>query len=342
MLASLCVLALAAGVAACGSDDDGGGGSGGGDKNVTVGYVSPVGAQPGQQDIAFGMKAAAEGLGWKTKVLDANLSPDAQVSNLDTLLNQQTSGVSTWALDPGSLSGVFSRANSEEVPVVGVNSPVPGVNTDVKWERYECEKGGSADKTAQYIAERQAKAKVLIVGSPPVPSLLKGIACFKKQAQAAGLEVVGQVDNVKDTSATAQPLVADMLTKNPDIQAIWAYNDSSALGASAAVVATGKEVWSGDKKGVMIFGGNADKEALEAIKQGRLTMTLDPNNVETGFAMVKAWAVPLEDDKPISDMPKEIIIDSTLYDADNIDEYIPPRERKITLDNLPIYQRPSS
>ena len=53
-------------------------------------------------------------------------------------------------------------------------------------------------------------------------------------------------------------------------------------------------------------------------------------------------SIPLKDGKPISDMPKEIIIESTFYDKDNIDDFVPDRERKLTFDNLPIYERPSS
>ena len=76
---------------------------------------------------------------------------------------------------------------------------------------------------------------MLAIGGPPVPSIQAYEKCFAENAERNGLTIVGKAHNTKDTAATAQPIVADLLTKTPDVDAIWAYNDASALGASAAL-----------------------------------------------------------------------------------------------------------
>ena len=79
-----------------------------------------------------------------------------------------------------------------------------------------------------------------MIGGPPVPSITNYTNCFVKAAKTAGLKIVGKQNNVKDTAATAQPIVQDLRTKHPDVNAIWCYNDPSCLGAGAVVRSSGR------------------------------------------------------------------------------------------------------
>lgn len=337
------VLVVAAlGVSACGEDEEeSAGGSASAEepakKDVKIGYASPVASQPNQQDIAAGMESGAESLGWEVAVLDSDLSPDKQVANVESFITQQKDAIVSWTLDPGAVGGAYARASEEGMPIVGFNSAGDGINTNVVWERYTCGEDGSHQQSAEYFAERKPSAKVLILGPPPVPPLVAGMECFKKHAEQAGLEIVEQQDNVKDTAATATPLAANMLTKHPDADVIWSYNDTTALGAAAAVEAANKNVYSEeDEDGIIIMGSNGDAEAIEAIKAGRMTMTFDTNAAATGWAAIKAFNVVFGEGKEVSEMPKEILLESTLWDGSNVNEYLPQKERQYTLDSLPI------
>jgi ribose transport system substrate-binding protein len=261
-----------------------------------VAYISPIGAQPGQQVISSGMEAGAKELGWDYTVLDANLSADKQVSHVDTLLNMKAKAFSTWSLDPNAVAGAFARAKDAGVPVIGLNSAGEGVTNTVWWATNVCTKGGAYDQQAAWIAKKQAGAKVVVVGGPPVPSIQANVKCFTEAAKAAGLDVIDQIDNTKDSQANAATIVADELLRHPDAQVFWTYNDSSALGVSAAVLAGGKRVYGATgTDGIMIFGLNADPDALTAIKEGRLTGTWDPNNFASGLAMILAIQTVLKD-----------------------------------------------
>jgi ribose transport system substrate-binding protein len=122
-----------------------------------------------------------------------------------------------------------------------------------------------------------------------------------------------------------------MLTKNPDIDAIFAYNDPSALGAAAVLKGAGKDAWSGDKEGIIVIGINATADAIDAIKSGVMTATYDPNSAQAGAAAVAALALVIKDKKPSSAMPKKIVIKTKRWDIDNADEYVEPFKREITL-----------
>jgi ribose transport system substrate-binding protein len=123
-----------------------------------------------------------------------------------------------------------------------------------------------------------------------------------------------------------------MFTAHPDLQAIWAYNDPSALGASAVMQASGKQVWSGTTEGVIVIGNNGDPNAIEAIKAGTLTLTYDENTFEAGVAAIEALKPVLAEGKPVSTLPKKLWVKSTMYDADNVDQYVLPSHRKVSGD----------
>src|SRR5580765_150381 len=237
-------------------------GSASGAKSATglkLGESSPVLSNPNQQAVAHGEDLAAKLEGWSVKHLDANLSPSKQVSDVDTFINLGVKGIITWTLDPGTVAAAYKRALAQNIPIVDFGSTSNVTSTVYDERGYGCSMG---NKAAQYISSRIPKAKVLVVGGPPVPSITNYTNCFVKAAKAQGLVVQEVQKNVNDTATTAQPIVQSMLTKYPDTQAIWCYNDPSALGAGAVVKSAGKTVWSGsNKSGIIIEGANGSADA---------------------------------------------------------------------------------
>jgi ribose transport system substrate-binding protein len=333
-IAAAVMVALA--IAACGSEDR----NGSSGHATKVAYSNPVGAQPGQQDIVFGFKGGANELGWTAESIDANLSPDKQVADIATMVAQGEHGIASWTLDPGAAVGAYGQAHAAHIPVVGVNSQGPGIDATVWWEINRCGAGSPIAELTKYIAMEKPGGKVLEIGGPPVPSIQAYERCFAENAKKNGLVLVGTPHNTKDTAATAQPIVADLLTKNRDVDAIWAYNDASALGASAALISDGGKVYDGSGDGVIVFGQNGDLDAITAIRQHRLTGTLDPDPVATGWALIKALSGFVGKTK-VDNPPKELVVKSDRWTLDNIDDYKPPRERHYTLATVPLVDLPA-
>ena len=190
----------------------------------------------------FGFKGGAEELGWTAESIDANLSPDKQVADIATMVTQGQDGIASWTLDPGAAAGAYGQAKAAGIPgrrreLRGHGHRRDGVVGDQPVRRRVADRGAHASTSR----EERPGAKVLEIGGPPVPSIQAYEKCFAENAKRNGLTIVGKAHNTKDTAATAQPIVADLLTKNPEVDAIWAYNDASALGASAALIADGRE-----------------------------------------------------------------------------------------------------
>jgi ribose transport system substrate-binding protein len=331
LFATAAALMAALAIAACGNDDE----SGSSGDATKVAYSNPIGAQPGQQDIVFGFNAGANELGWTAESIDANLSPDKQVADIATMVTQGQDGIASWTLDPGAAAGAYGQAKAAGIPVIGVNSEGTGIDATVWWQLNLCGTRSPVAELAKYIAKEKPGAKVLAIGGPPVPSIQAYEKCFAENAEKNGLTVVGKANNTKDTAATAQPIVADLLTKYPDVDAVWAYNDASALGASAALTSDGKKVYDGSNDGVIVFGQNGDADAIMAIRERRLTGTLDPDPVATGWALIKALSGFVGEDK-VANPPKELVVKSDTWTLENLGDYRPPRERSYTLDTVPL------
>ncbi|UGS33835.1 sugar ABC transporter substrate-binding protein [Capillimicrobium parvum] len=296
-----------------------------GAEEVVIGHVSPNLSNPTLAALDLGQKRAAQQLGWSVRTVDAGLSPDRQVSSIDTLINLRVGALTTWVLDPGPVDAALGRTRDADIPVVTFNSPSELVNTNIKTELSTSCKPFSYE--ADYIAERIPGASVLVIGSPPVPALQFRIKCFTDAAKAAGLKVLDREDNMEDSAARSQAITQDLLTKYPDTDAVWAYNDPTAIGAAAAVTSAGRDVWSGDKEGVIVIGNNGDADAIAAIRAGALTLTYDENTFEAGAAAVEVLVPVLRDGKPVSSMPAERAIPSDPVDASNVEEWVAPEER---------------
>jgi ABC-type sugar transport system substrate-binding protein len=116
-----------------------------------IGESSPILSNPNQQAITRGEQLAAKTFGWKVKTIDANLSPDKQVSDVDTLVNLGVKGLITWTLDAGAAGAAYKRATDKGIPVIDYGS-TSNVTSAVFDERgYKCTAGV---KAAGWIAKR--------------------------------------------------------------------------------------------------------------------------------------------------------------------------------------------
>lgn len=302
--------------------------------DVLIGNIAPVAAQPSQAILADAIAKFAAEEGWSYRMLDANLSPDRQVSHVDTFVTLGADVIASWSLDPNAVAAAYTRAQQQGVKVIGVNSDGQGVDQSVWWDVQICVPGGVYERNANWIAERKPGAKVIVFGGPPVPSIQNNKACFIDAAKAAGLEVIATPDNTQDTTANAAAMAADLLVRHPDVEAVWAYNDNTALGFSASLFASGKTVWkAGEEGGVMVFGTNGDEIAIDAVRSGRLTGTWDPDYIAFGGAVVLMAKQLLETPDAA---PEPLVVRSMLVTAETVDDYIENEDREYTLESLPL------
>jgi ribose transport system substrate-binding protein len=313
-------LALAIGasltLAACGSGSDSGSSGGGGKGDFTVGISNAQGAQPILKLTQDSFTAAAKRDGIKVKALDAQLDPAKQVTDVDQLVAQKVDLIVVYPLDANSLKPALNRAKAAGIKVVGwagMASPDadPGVLTS------NVDTGGSyrgSKLLGDYVKEKLGgKGKVLGVGlGVPVPALETMVSQYEKNVtDGTDITWIGRVDNPTDDIAGGQKVVATALTKyQNDVQAIMAYNDSSAIGAAVAAKAAGL-------KDVVIVGQNGDED-------GRLSATVDLVPWRTGLILETVSKAILDGKK----VPTYIESPTELFTKENLADRVPWDEAK--------------
>lgn len=307
-----------------------------GGTGAKVSYISPVAAEPGQQQVNVGLERGAKELGWTETVLNSALSSSKQVSNIETAISQGDNAITSWTLEPLAAAGAYEKAQAAGIPVIGANSKGQGVSSTVWWQFELCEPNGPMAEDAKMIAKIYPHAKTIMLGFDAAESTKEESTCFAKEAKKAGLDIINETNNEADTSAGSEAVFQPLLTKYPEVQAVWSYNDETALGASAALISAGKKVATQSGGGVVVIGHNGDADAIEAIKAKRLSWTWDPNNVATGYASIKLMKEALEGGKGAK--PKSVVIKSELVDAENVGKYVSPLKRKYTINELPIVE----
>ena len=298
---------------------------------LVIGYSDPLASEEGLRAVGYGARQAIKKLKlpWTVRELDAKLSADKQVSDVDTFVSLGVKGIMSWTLDPGAADAAYKRARNAGIAMIGLNSTskyfnsVMAADTDTTCR--------VANQQAAYIAKLVPGAKVLAIGGPPVPSITLSTNCFLKAAKREGLNVLESQNETTGTQAGGQRVAENLLLKHPDVQALWVFSDGDALGAAAALAASGKQVWSGNNKGIVLVSRNGVQAAIDAVKAGRMTATWDNNQPLLGAAAVQILKKILVDKVPPSKIPKRVAIPSQRWDLTTIGKYKSPLKRAVPL-----------
>jgi ribose transport system substrate-binding protein len=325
------LVCVALGTAACGGAEASSSGDGG-DERV-IGYSNPQGSQVSLQSIAYGAEQAIEQLDvpWTVNEIDAKVSGDKQVSDIDTMIAQQVDGIASWTLNSGAMEPAYARATAAGIPVFGLNSESPSVVTNIKTETDStCIVG---EEQAAFIAERTPNARVLAVFGPEIPSITFTGQCFRDAAAAAGLTIVDEVTDTTMSEASGQAVAEPLLAANRGtFDAVWVFSDQTGVGVSAALMQEGVDIWTEtDKSGVVVVSRDGAASAAENVKRGVLSASWDGNFPEIGAAVAQLLHQHYVDGVALEDLPEEVVIPATRYDSTNIDDYEGELERAVDL-----------
>jgi ribose transport system substrate-binding protein len=310
----------------------------GADKKIKIGVSISLEANNTVKTWFEGIKARGESYGFEVVGIDANGDPGKQASDIDSLLAQNVDAVVVWPLDADALRPAINRVKEKDIPIMGIDFNVKkggtdyGLTNEVILGREE-----TAVQVAKLMAETfTEKTEVAGIGyAVPVPGNMFVMEKFKSEVNTYNhLKWVGQQNNQTDNISGAEPLMNNMLTKNPNIKAVFAYNDESAIGAAQAALNSNKTLYSKENPdGIMIIGFNADESGIKAIKEGKEYATYNLNPVKAGAISVDYIHQLLVDKKDSSEIPKEVLTSSPMITLENVSEFIPWKDEIEAIQN---------
>lgn len=285
---------------------------GGGDlAGLVYGIPSPLATEPGEHNINLGITCFAEANGGEVITLDANLDVNQQINDFDSLLAQGANVLPFLALDPNAFEGPFERADEAGAIVVELYNP----NSTTPGKVYEDSRAAGEDAVELVAEQFPDGAKALVIGGPPIPAVIERTGGFTDNAEANGIEILEQADNLQDNVNDARTLADDLLTKHPDVQVVFGFNDNSAIGAGLAAESRGLDL--------MIFGINGTQEGIDAVRDGTITATYEADQWLMGYTAAEMGANLHAGQETETD----VAIDMRRWDESNADEWVPAEEK---------------
>ena len=221
--------------------------------------------------------AKASGVKYFAQAVESDQSPEPQLNLCNTMLERKPIAMLIAAINSTNLLQCLRAAQEAGIKVADLDGTIdPAV---LKKEgisilfRIGADNKAAGEQGADYLASRlgkDARGPVLVIGglpgSPGGEQRVKAFAA-KLNLLAPGLEVVASLPGDWDRGKAAS-IASDILTRDPDLVAIFAANDTMALGAVESIYAAGKG------QQVTIIGVDGTADAVKSIKDGRLTASV--------------------------------------------------------------------
>lgn len=298
-----------AGTAACGRGDADGGGPGeGSGKSVTL-SLSTLN-NPFFVDVRDGAQEAADEQGIDLTVVDSQNDSTAQTDQIASAVSSGAEGLIINAVDSDAAAAAVAPALSGDLPVIGVDRAVNGVDI-TSLVSSDNVAGGSqaADALAASIGE---EGKVIVLQGQPGTSASRdrGAGFTEGIAAYPGIEVVA-MQTANFDRAQALDVATNLLQANPDVVGIFAENDEMALGAVQALGAR-----AGDDVFVVGFDGTDD--GLAAVESGTMVATIAQQPRELGRQAVELMAEALDGTTVDTEVPVAV----ETVTKDNVEDYL--------------------
>jgi ribose transport system substrate-binding protein len=294
------VLALVA-VASCAKSD-----SAGSAKKRTVGVTLLTREDEFYRQLEEGLREGAEAAGFDLTVTSGDRDLAKQQSQIDNFIVQKVSAIIVCPVDSKGIGPAIEKANAAKIPVFTADIAAQGGKV-ISHVASDNVAGGKL--AAQYIAKAIGdKGDVGLVAERDVQSTIDREAGFTRELSThANIKLVSVIDGsgTRDKSLKAAD---DMLQAHPNLAAVFAINDESALGVLASAQ-------SRHKSKLVVVGYDAAPEAQKAISGGtplRADVAQQPK--EIGKKTIAAIAAYLAGTPPAATIPVPVRI----IDADSL------------------------
>ncbi len=221
--------------------------------------------------------AKEAGVSYFVQAAESDQAAEPQLNLCNTMLERKPVAMITAAINSTNLLPCLKAAQEAGIKVVDLDGNLDPAVLEAEGVaitfRIGSDNVAAGGQGAEYLVSKlgaDATGPVLVIeglsGNITGQKRATGFADKLKEL-APGLEIVASLPGDWDRGKAAT-ITNDILTRNPDLVAIFAANDGMALGAVEAVYAAGK----GEQ--VTIIGVDGNVDAVKSIKDGRLNASV--------------------------------------------------------------------
>jgi ribose transport system substrate-binding protein len=242
---------------------------------------------------------------------------NGQIQIVEAMINQHVDAICLAPIDRDAMVGVVERAAKQNIPVVIWDSPVNTQNFVAQVA------------TDNYAAGQLAAARVaeLLGGKGEVAIVAVQVGAASTMAREQGFEDgikknspgITIVDKRYGNADFAQSLAVaeNLLTAHPKLNALFASNESSSVGASQALKSRHSKV--------KMVGFDSSPALIDDVKSGVIDALIVQDPFKMGFEAVKAAVDKINGGTPqkINNLPPAVVTKNNLSDPE-IDKRLHP------------------
>lgn len=257
------------------------------------------------------MQAAAKAAGAELIVNEASQDINKQVGQIESGVTQ---GVDCIIIEPVSTDGVIpaiEAAINKGIPVIVFNQNISDPSKATCFVGVSNERLGEA-QMLRAVDDLKGTGNIAILLGPrgSEGQINRSLGYQKVLAEYPDIEVVFE-DEAAWTTEDGLRLAENWLQTGIEINAFVSQNDNMALGAVKALE---------DKNlqdNCFVYGLDAVPDALQAVKEGRLTITVSQETSKQSQAAIDAAMKLFKGEN----VPAEILVDIAVVDSSNVDDY---------------------
>lgn len=313
------VLGLAVLAGCNGGGEAAGGGTVDAGKKLTIGVSIPSADHGWTAGVKYWAEQAAKNypnVEFKIQTAD---KPETQISQIESLMTQGVDGLVVLATESAPLTPVAKTVHERGIYLVNVDR---GFTEPVADVFVEGDNQAFGRKSAQFMVEKLGgKGKIVIMeGIPSTVNTARVEAAKEVFKSAPGIEIVAQQSGMWNRQK-AQEVMQTILTKAPQIDAVWASDDDMAEGIEQSIKEAGRK----DIK--WILGGAGKKEIIKRVMDGDAmypaNITYPPSMIAVGMH-VAATNLRAGKDKVKQYMPRHLVLDVDLVTPANAKDFYFP------------------
>jgi len=209
------------------------------------------------------------GNGVKVTTVSAKYDLNTQVGQIENFIASKVDLIIVNASDPKGIAPVLKKARDAGIVVMAVDVGAENADATIMSDNTM-----AGVESCKVIAERLGgKGNVVIVNGPPVTAVIARVAGCKQALAGTGIRILSDNQDAKGSLDGGMEVMTNLLTAHRRINAVFAINDPSAIGAELAIKQSGRS----DVVMVASVDGAPDAEAALKSKNSIFAVTAAQN-----------------------------------------------------------------
>lgn len=250
------------------------------------------------------------GPGVKVTTVSNKYDLNTQVGQIENFIASKVDIIILNASDPRGVGPALKKAKDAGIVVMAVDVDAEGADATVMSDNVM-----AGAESCKVIASRLGgKGNVVIVNGPPVTAVLDRVAGCKKVFAGTGIRVLSDNQDAKGSRDGGMEVMANLLTSYPKINAVFAINDPSAIGAELAIKQAGRS----DIALIASVDGAPDAEAAIKAKDSLFAVSTAQNPYKMASMAVEIGYGIMNGSRPAS---AKVLIPTPAITKDNVATY---------------------